>query len=191
MDADERMTKELALEIKTSITYRQSPITNNQSPITHHQPLTTSAAYYVPRKNIFARKKWLQYGGWNPDIQIRLIHIPSLISWPKQIHSTPQIKGTIGTLKHELIHYFHGDIESMVTKTISFEQIEADLLYKADKSVSVRTFFRKYAGELYRRLIKKTGFRDGPIGIIESIYQAFSKTITYLFLYEKKNSRSL
>ena len=32
---------------------------------------------------------------------------------------------------------------------------------------------------------------DGEIGIIESIYQAFSKTITYLFLYEKSKNACL
>jgi len=40
-------------------------------------------------------------------------------------------------------------------------------------------------------LIVKKGFLDGIIGIMESIYQAYSKTITYLLLYEKKNRRPL
>ena len=43
--------------------------------------------------------------------------------------------------------------------------------------------------EYIRRQIKNLGFLDGPFGIIESIYQAFSKTITYLFLYEKQNKK--
>ena len=79
----------------------------------------------------------------------------------------------------------------MVDKTINFENIESDLLLKANKPVATITFFRKFFGELFRRLIVKKGFMDGIIGIMESIYQAFSKTITYLLLYEKKNCRSL
>ena len=72
------------------------------------------------------------------------------------------------------------------------EDIEADLLLKAGKQVKTLTFFRKFLGELYRRLIKNFGFLDGEIGIIESIYQAFSKTITYIYLYEKSRTlRSL
>ena len=43
--------------------------------------------------------------------------------------------------------------------------------------------------EFYRRLIKGLGFMDGAYGVIESIYQAFSKTITYLFLYEKSRNQ--
>ncbi|MGB9883161.1 MAG: glycosyltransferase [Microgenomates group bacterium] len=169
LDADERITPELAKEIKQKIKSE-----NNQT-----------GAYKIPRKNIFAQKKWLKFGGWWPDYQIRLINKNYFISWPKQIHSTPVIKGKIDYLKNPILHFFHGDIENMVNKTIIFEDIESDLLYQAKKTANIFTFFRKFIAELYRRLIKNFGFLDGTIGVIESIYQAFSKTITYLFLYEK------
>lgn len=173
LDADERLTKELAEEIKDTIKSTQ---------YTH---------YKISRKNIFAHSKWLKYGGWWPDYQIRLIRTSAYKTWPKTIHSTPIIDGTMSHLKNPFLHYFHGDIEQMVKKTIIFENLEADLLFKASKKASTFTFFRKFFGELYRRFFKKHGFLDGTIGIIESIYQAYSKTITYLFLYEKKKSRSL
>ena len=166
LDADERITPELAEEIKSVI--------QNQK----------YSYYKLARKNIFGNQ-WLKHGGWWPDYQIRLIYKPSFLKWPKEIHSTPEIDGEQGFLKEPLLHYFHGDFEQMVNKTILFENIESNLLYKAHKSVSTATFFRKFFGELFRRLFKNFGFLDGDIGIIESIYQAFSKTITYLFLYEK------
>lgn len=170
LDADERMTKESAEEIKAAIS-------------------DNSFSYYkIPRKNIFGRARWLKYGGWWPDYQIRLINKKYLKSWPAKIHSTPFIEGNSRLLQNPLLHYFHGDIETMVEKTIIFEDIESDLLFKAGKTVSVPIFFRKFFGELFRRFAKNAGFLDGGIGIIESIYQAFSKTITYIFLYEKKSS---
>jgi glycosyltransferase involved in cell wall biosynthesis len=181
LDADERMTKELASEIKSIISNEQ-PTTNNRQLITH---------YKVSRKNIFGKKKWLTHGGWSPDFQMRFINKKYFKSWPKEIHSTPKIDGEIGYLKNSFLHYFHGDLEKMVDKTTIFEDIESDLLYKAGRPVKTSTFFRKFFGELFRRLIKNGGFWDGPIGIIESIYQAYSKTITYLYLYEKKNSRTV
>ncbi|KKQ01980.1 MAG: Glycosyl transferase family 2 [Candidatus Roizmanbacteria bacterium GW2011_GWA2_36_23] len=171
LDADERITLELVQEIK-------SIIANNfdSGRFTH---------YKVSRKNIFYRK-WLQYGGWRPDHQIRLFNKSFFKSWPKEIHSTPLINGNMGYLSKPLLHYFHGDLEQMVNKTIIFEDIESNLLFKAGRKTSTPIFFRKYLGELFRRLIMKKGYFDGSIGIIESIYQAFSKTITYLYLYEKK-----
>ena len=173
LDADERLTEELAKEIKEILRFAQDDMVGY---------------YKIPRKNIFAGVKWLKHGGWWPDYQIRLINRKYFIGWPKRIHSTPQIKGNYGYLKNPLIHYFHGDLNKMVEKTIVFEDIESDLLYKAGKTANTPIFFRKYFAELYRRMFKGLGFLDGTIGIIESIYQAFSKTITYLFLYEKNRS---
>lgn len=167
LDADERITDKLAEEIK------------------NRAGKEDFVYYKVPRKNIFGGKKWLKHGGWWPDYQIRLIKKEAFVNWPERIHSIPEIKGKGGVLKEPLLHYFHGDFEKMVEKTIIFENIEADLLFKAKRKVSVLTFFRKFLGELYRRLIKHKGFLDRKIGIIESLYQAFSKTITYIFLYEK------
>jgi hypothetical protein len=70
-------------------------------------------------------------------------------------------------------------------KTAVYEDIESRLLLDAKREVTTPIFFRKFFGELYRRLLKKAGFMDGSYGIIESFYQAYSKTITYLMLYEK------
>ncbi len=175
LDADERTTEELVKEIKLVIQK-----TDNQV-----------GAYKIPRKNIFANH-WLKHGGWWPDYQIRLINKKYFISWPKIIHSTPNIKGRIETLNNPILHYFHGDLEKMVKKTVVFEDIESDLLYQAGRKADTFVFFRKFLGELWRRLFKNFGFLDGNIGVIESVYQAFSKSITYLFLYEKRlKNRSL
>jgi glycosyltransferase involved in cell wall biosynthesis len=173
LDADERITPELAEEIKKAVTSNKYTF------------------YKVPRKDFFARKAWLQHGGWWPNEIIRLIHRPHFKEWPSAIHSTPRIEGEMGHLHNPLLHYSKNDYAEIVNKTIRFEDIESDLLFKADKPVNTLTFFRKFLGELYRRMFKWKGYQDGTIGIIESIYQAFSKTITYLYLYEKKNSRSV
>jgi glycosyltransferase involved in cell wall biosynthesis len=173
LDADERLTPELADEIKTTL------------------PTTKNSYFKVPRQNIFGNKKWLEHGGWWPDLQMRLIRKADFVSWPSRIHATPEIKGTEGRLNNAFKHLFHGDLQQMVQKTAIYENIEADLLFKANRSVSTGIFFRKFLGELSRRLFKNKGFADGDLGVIESIYQAFSKTITYLFLYEKKNSRTV
>lgn len=184
LDADERMTKELAEEIRQlSVTGIRDQTKDKDFTDTRYQIPVTH--FRVPRKNIFGHKKWLRHGGWWPDHQIRLIKKSEFVEWPARIHSTPVIKGEFDVLKNPIVHYFHGDLETMVEKTLNFENIESDLLYAAKREVNVPTFFRKFYGEMWRRLIKNAGFMDGTYGILESIYQAFSKTITYLLLYEK------
>lgn len=170
LDADERVTEQLAGEIIKSI------------------GILKYSYYKLPRKNIFGKSKWLRHGGWWPDHQTRLINKKFFMNWPKRIHSTPAIKGEAGYLENPIVHYFHGDLHGMVEKTIVFEGIESDLLHKAGRKATVLTFFRKYFAELFRRLFKGLGFMDGTVGIIESVYQAYSKTITYLYLYEKSRT---
>lgn len=167
LDADERITKNLAQEIQGMI----------DGKYTH---------YSIPRKNIFVGKKWLQHGGWWPDYQVRLIKKSALLQWSKHIHSQPHIEGEKGYFKNPMLHLFHPSIHNMVNKTVIYEDIESSLLYAAERKVAIRTFFRKFSGELMRRLIVKRGFLDGSLGIIESVYQAYSKTITWLLLYEKR-----
>lgn len=171
LDADEIISPELSLEIKKAI--------RNKS----------YGFYQVPRREILFHSYWLKYGGWYPNYQTRLIQRSKFVQWPPYIHSTPVIKGEKEKLHNSILHYSQNNISEMVNRTIVFESNEADLLYKAKRKTSVMIFFRKFFGELYRRLIKWQGFRDGTYGIIESIYQAFSKTITYLFLYEKQNKK--
>lgn len=167
LDADERISRPLVEEIKEKIKNR-------------------SYGYYqVPRKEILFHTHWLKYGGWWPNYQTRLIQTALFADWPKHIHATPKIKGKKGLFLEPLVHYSQNDFSEIVDRTIMFEDHESELLYKASRSASTLIFFRKFLGELFRRLLWWQGFRDGTIGIIESIYQAFSKTITYLFLYEK------
>lgn len=174
LDADERMTPELAKEIKEKIQDSQY------------------GYYQIPRKEILFNTHWLKHGSWWPNYQTRLIQKRMFVDWPKHIHATPVIKGKKGLFSEPIIHYSQNDFSDIVNRTIVFESNESELLFKAKRNVSTIIFFRKFFGELFRRLIYWQGFRDGTIGIIESIYQAFSKTITYLFLYEKKlKSRSL
>jgi len=202
LDADESLSSNLIKEINSIIvlggksgrTPDSAQIMASMSSTDRRETLDRTQhinAYKIPRKNLFAGKKWLKHGGWWPDYQIRLINKDAFISWPKQIHSTPNIKGISANLKNHIIHNFHGDFENMVNKTLIFEDIESDLLYKAGKKANTLIFIKKFLGEFYRRFFKHTGFMDGQVGIIESIYQSFSKTITYLFLYEKKKNRSI
>lgn len=168
LDADEHITKALAQEIQSTL------------------PSTSYSHFRIKRKNIFGQRAWLAHGGWWPDAQIRLIHTADFISWPTRIHSTPEIHGSCGSMQSPMLHFFHNDLSGMVKKTAVYEAIEANMLFEAKRPVTTSTFIRKYLGELYRRLLKRAGFLDGPYGFIESIYQAYSKTITWLMLYEKR-----
>lgn len=185
LDSDEVITQNLADEILqvTGLPFDSAPFGGTQG-----KQGEQATSYRIPRKNIFGQSKWLRHGGWWPDYQTRLIKRSALKEWPSVIHSTPKIEGSRTDLKEPLIHYSHGNFSQMVQKTIKFEGAESGLLHQGGKKASTLIFFRKFLGELYRRLIKQKGFLDGKEGFAESIYQAYSKTVTYLMLYEKNRT---
>jgi len=174
LDADERITPKLALEIKEKIKSADSNI----------------GAFAVPRAN-YNFGVWLKHGGWWPDYQVRLIRKSSFIDWPKKIHSFPKVKGEIINLEEPFNHFAIDSIEQMMERTIRYSQREAELLKQAGVRSNLLIMVRKMLGEFYRRGIKMRGFLDGVPGAIQVIYQTYSVFITMarLWEYQRQNEK--
>ena len=112
IDADERVTKELAGEIKAVL----------KNPKFQH--------YAIPRKNIVLGKE-LRYGGQRPDYVKRLFSKRELKGWKGKLHEEPLISGEIGHLKNRLTHEKHETLAEMVEKTNRWSDIEARLMFDA------------------------------------------------------------
>lgn len=142
------------------------------------------SAYAIPRRNFFLGRE-MKWGGWKPDYVIRLINKYKLVNWVGELHEQPKIDGEIGYLKEALIHNTHRNLTDMLDKTNEWSEIEAKLLFAANHPPM--NFFRFFSAgfrEFWYRGILKLGFLDGTIGIIEIIYQTFSRLITYSKLWE-------
>jgi glycosyltransferase involved in cell wall biosynthesis len=142
------------------------------------------SGYAIPRKNILLGKE-LKWGGWAPDYVLRLIKKDKFVEWKGELHEQPVIKGPIGHLKNKLVHVSHRSLTEMVEKTNKWSEIEAKLLYDSGHpKMNVFRFFSAGFREFWYRAVVKLGFLDGTIGVIEIIYQVFSRLITYSKLWE-------
>jgi glycosyltransferase involved in cell wall biosynthesis len=167
VDTDEVLEEALIKEIK-------EVVKNNSS----------KAAYEILRRNVFLGHE-MKYGGWAPDYTLRLIKKDALISWKGILHEQPGIKGEVGRLKGTYFHFTHQNLEEMVEKTNNWSNVEAKLLFDAGHPPMAWWRFISIAGrEFWYRGILKLGFLDGPIGILEIIYQMYSRMITYAKLWE-------
>ncbi len=170
IDADERVSPNLAKEIKNAV-----------------KTDTKNGAFSILRKNFFL-------GCPSPKLERmnRLIKKESLIGWQGSLHETPIITGDIGNLSSYLLHYTHRDLTSMVNKTNEWSDVEAQLLYKSNHpQMSWWRFFRIMITAFIKSYFKDKGYRMGTVGVVESIYQAFSNFITYAKLWEKQNKASI
>ena len=166
VDIDERVTPLLRKEITPAV------LNPNYS------------AYAIPRRNILLGHE-MKWGGWWPDYVLWLIKKENLVSWEGELHEQPKIEGNVGKLKNPLTHFSHRSLAEMVAKTNEWSEIEARLLYKSRHPKMVWWRFLSVGiREVWERGIKKLGFLDGTVGVIEIIYQAYSRMITYAKLWE-------
>jgi glycosyltransferase involved in cell wall biosynthesis len=171
VDADERVTKELESSIKNIVLNTENG---------------NFSAFKINRKNFyFGNHEW-------PYIEKleRLFNKNNLKNWYGELHESPEIIGEIGELDGYLLHYTHKDLGSMLEKTIKWSRVEAELRLKSGHPkmswwrfprVMLTAFFDSYFGQ--------GGWRVGVVGLMESMYQAFSIFITYARLWEMQQMK--
>lgn len=171
VDADERLTKELALSIKHQVLNIEN---NNFS------------AFRIKRKNFyFGNHEW-------PYIEHleRLFKKDKLEGWHGKLHESPKIKGNVGELDGYLLHYTHRDLRSMLAKTIKWSKVEAELRYRTNHpKMTWWRFPRVMLTAFFDSYIRQGGWKIGAVGLIESMYQSFSIFVTYARLWEMQQKK--
>ncbi|MBI1871831.1 glycosyltransferase [Candidatus Collierbacteria bacterium] len=171
LDSDERIPKKLAEEIERAI-YR-----------------SIHNAYTIPRYEIFLGK---HLAHWPHPRVLRLIKKNALKGWQGKLHEQPKIEGTVGSLKEQMVHLSHKNIDEKIEGTVKWSRLEAEMLIKANHpQMRGWRFFRIMATEFWQRFFKQGLWRDGTEGIIEVIYQIFSVFVTYERLWEMQRKPSL
>lgn len=168
IDSDERISSELRESIKRAVDEDDFD------------------AYRLQRRNFyFGNHEW-------PQIEKleRLFKKTALEEWYGEIHETAKVDGTIGDLDGYLLHYTHRDLTSMVEKTITWSEIEAELRFNSNHpKMSWWRFFRVMITAFYDSYVRQKGYKAGTAGVVESIYQSFSIFITYARLWEMQNKK--
>lgn len=145
-----------------------------------------TGAFAMPRRNILLGHE-MYHGGWWPDYVLRLIKKEKLKGYHGELHEQPNIEGGIEKLKNPLIHTTHESLREMIEKTNKWSEIEAKLMFDAKHPpMTVSRFITGMGREFWYRAVLKLGFLDGRVGIIEIMYQMFSRFVSYSKLYERQ-----
>lgn len=170
LDADERITSELKSEILLTI-----------------NTINLFNYFAIPRANHYLGKR-VRHGGSYPDYVKRLYLKKYFSGYQGYLHEEPIIKGEIGYLKNDLLHYTHRNLNSMLQKTLIWTDMEAEALFKAGHPrVYWWRFPRMMATKVWQRLIRQQMWRDGIVGWISVIFESFDTFIIYAKLWEKQD----
>lgn len=167
LDADERMSPKLWQEIEHIIVANKSGV------------------YRVRRDNVFLGTKMY------PDYVERLFHKDKIKKWTGKVHETAQITGPIKTLENSLLHITHTDITSMLDKTNSWTDIEAELHMNANHPpVYWWRLIRMILTKGWEQFGHKKLLKFGREGLFEGYFQIINTLITYTKLWELQNTKA-
>lgn len=166
VDADERVLKDLELEIRETIAG------------------TSYSALAISRKNIIFGE-YVNYGPYESDWVIRLFKRSNFETWIGKVHEYGKFKGELGYSNNSLLHLTHRDLDQFVKKALEWSKIDAKLRFDAHhpKMTKLR-FIRILITGFYDELIKRKGLFGGTVGIIDSVLQVFSFYMTYIRLWQ-------
>ena len=171
IDADERVTPELAEEIVSLIGGKPG-----------------FKAYTVPRRNHIG-DYWLRWGGEYPASQLRLFLRDEFRYEEAEVHPRAFLDGDCGHLKGDLIHYSHRDIEDYVRSLESHTTLEAKKWFAAKKKKPFwKAVWRGLDRCFYRRLLRKKSYKDGVYGITVAVFSGIYQLVSWVKCWEMERS---
>lgn len=192
LDADERVSPELAEEIIKIITMTDEEIVANQKKLKNrvlflrHQALLERrdgayekegkyAGFFIPRLNFFLGT-YLRYGGVYPDGVIRLIkkghaHFPC-----KDVHEQIKVEGKVGWLEHPLYHYDSPTFKRYLKRNSRYiDLVVNDLKEKNIRKNPINMLQYMIVQPMWWFLltfVRHKGFLDGWRGFVFSFFSA-------------------
>jgi hypothetical protein len=169
---DEVVTESLQKEVLQTITDNRGQSTENIS------------YYAIPRANYFLGKR-VRYGNSYPDYVKRLFLRKNFDGYTGILHEEPKITGEMGYLKNDLLHFTHRDLNSMVSKTNNWTDMEAQALFEAHHPpVYWWRFPRMMMTKFWERAVVQKMWKDGTVGWISVIFEMFDTFVIYAKLWE-------
>jgi glycosyltransferase involved in cell wall biosynthesis len=170
LDADERVSKELAQEI-------ESRIKNQESRVEGH---------WIPRKNIIFGK-WIEHTGWYPDKQLRLFKRGSGKFAEKHVHEMIVVSGETLELSGDIIHYNYETVAQFLHKVfVIYGPNEAEQLLENGYTFNALDAIRMPAKEFISRFFAQQGYKDGLHGLVLSLLMACYHLVVFCYLWEKQ-----
>jgi glycosyltransferase involved in cell wall biosynthesis len=169
IDADERVTPELADEVRGVL--RSGPVSPGYQ--------ITRVAHYLGR--------WIRSTDWYPDYHLRLYDRRAARWSERRVHESVEVDGRpkggkhLPRLRADLLHYPYRDISDHLRKIDAYTSLAAEQWQAEGKRATAlqAAIYPRLA--FFRNYILRRGFRDGETGLIVSLLNSY-----YVFLKHAK-----
>lgn len=172
LDADERVSSELAKSIQT--------LQNEDHP--------AFTAYQFARCNRFLGR-FLRHGEGYPDLSLRLFDRRYAKWSDDDVHEKVVATGSVGHLDGDLLHESAESLASYLTKQNRYTSIGAQMAFAQGKKVSASRLFFSPLVRFIKFYFVRSGWKDGLPGFVHIAIGCFNSFMKYAKLYELQASR--
>lgn len=145
------------------------------------------AGFDMPRKS-FHLGRWILYGGWYPDYQLRLFDKEKARWQDSQLHERVECPSK-ERLKGDLLHFVFHDLADQIETNNRYSTLGAKSLAQAGKSFSIFKLCLKPVSKFLETFFWKRGFLDGLPGFIIAVGASYSVFLKFAKLYEDEKLR--
>ena len=164
VDADERVTPELADEIRGAI----------QS--SHHDH------YLIPFDN-YVGKTLVRYGwgaAWGVSAAPRLSRKNHKRWGLERIHPGLELTGPEGLLEQRMVHYVDENISDMIQRLDRYTTVRAEDIRQNGNSGSFARNIRRIFSRFYKCYVGRKGYREGKYGFLIALFAGLYPILSYL-----------
>ena len=176
IDADERVTPELAAEINRVIGRTERDGNHPKATENHY------GAYAIPRQSWYCGK-FIQHCGWRPDYVLRLFRKSNAKFSDDLVHERVITSNTIGQLKNHLLHYSYLDFSQVLAKVEAYSSASAQQAFNRGERGSILKGVAHGLWAFIRTYVLRAGFLDGAHGLALSISNAQTSYYKYVKLW--------
>jgi glycosyltransferase involved in cell wall biosynthesis len=159
IDADERVTPELAADMKAALA----------APGDH-------AGFRMPRVT-FHLGRWIRSTDWYPDNQLRLYDRRRARWNGRKVHESVTADGPVGRLAHELQHYAYRDIAHHLDTINRYTTLAAEDMHARGRRTNALELLLHPPAAFFRNYLLRGGIFAGTAGLIVSVMNSY-----YVFL---------
>lgn len=164
LDADERVTPELATEIRVFIN-------------------ANSNGYALVPFDNYVGERLVRYGwgcSWGVSAAPRL-HAKGSKRWGEQrVHPSITLKGPEKRLNSRIIHYVDRDISDMLRRLDSYSSAKARDLRDHPDGIGYARNIRRIFSRFYKCYVSRKGYREGKYGFLIALMAGLYPILSYL-----------
>ena len=172
LDADERVSPALALELERIVT----------------QDDLTFSGHSIPIKT-FIGKRWIRRAGYYPANKLRLFRKGKFRYEEANVHPRAFLDGKESPLKNDILHFGYRSFTHFIDKLNNQTTLEAEKWVEDKRRISAGKTLYKSTDRFCRHYFLKKGCEDGFMGFLMSVCHALYQLFTYAKYQELKNAK--